>query len=384
MRSTTTVRVALRLVSFVAIVSSEASGAARDLIAASALFAEPTLRLVEMNPAGTHIAAHAVHSGAHGILVQEVETGAVEPVFRTEDPIVFGWLDNDTLIVVAAGERRLRTYLLELTQQEYWLDFEEVEIRARGWPLFKSLLASNDDQLLWSTREGGDTCVYRVPTSELVDPQERNRLPDRDHRVACTSGRVTDWVSDRNGVVRAALAVEDPDDPEWVLRYRAKAGDKWRELARWDDVDDVAEPVGLASNDHDLLVLSRQQRDKRALVEYLIDDRELGKLVYAHPNVDVVGVLYDYNGSEVQAAVYEQGGLRRYHHLSEFGLRQQQWLDESYPAQSVAVTSLTSDRRWLTVLVTGPRNPGNYYVVNTEDRRSIDVGNTPGEHASRW
>ena len=142
--------------------------------------------------------------------------------------------------------------------------------------------------------------------------------------------------------------------------------------------------MGLASNDHDLLVLSRQQRDKRALVEYLIDDRELGKLVYAHPNVDVVGVLYDYNGSEVQAAVYEQGGLRRYHHLSEFGLRQQQWLDESFPAQSVAVTSLTSDRRWLTVLVTGPRNPGNYYVVNTEDRRSIDVGKTmPRLNASR-
>ncbi len=342
--------------------------------AAETFFSEPTLRAIELNPSGTHAAAHALYSGSHGILIQELATGAVEPVFLTEEPIVFGWIDSDTIAVLVEGKVRPRTRLVELTQRESGLDFEVRRVRAKGLPDFTGMLASTDDTLLWSTYTDGSSFAYRVPTDELVEPHGKERLPDRKYQVAHSPGMVLKWVSDRNGVMRAALTRQDSEDSEFALRYRDDAESKWRELGRWDDEEDVAIPVGLASNDHDLLVLSRNQRDTRALLEYHVDDPRFGRVIYADPGTDVSGVLYDFHGAEVQAAVYERNGLRRYHHLSEFGTQQQQWLDERFPGQSVAVTSVTRDRTWLSILVTGPRNPGNFYVVRTKDHRVVDIG----------
>lgn len=355
---------------------SDAIPEASKPIPASAMFGEPTLRLVEINPSGTHAAALAVHDGTHGILVQELETGAVEPVFRTAQPFVFGWVDDDTLIATVAAESGFESSLVELDQKEYWLEFEERRVEAVGRPDFEHLLAGNDDELLWLTWDEDSSFAYRVPTGELVEPRGRGRLPDRKYRIARMSGFVGEWVADRDGVLRAALAIEDPEDPEWVLRYREDADSGWRELGRWDDPDAAVAPVGLAANGRDLLVLSRDQRDTRALLEYEVDERKLGRIVYADPNTDVVGVLYDYHGAEPQAAVYQRGGLRRYHHLTEFGAQQQKWLEETFSGQSVAVTSLTLDGRWLSVLVTGPRNPGSFFVVRTGEEKAIDVGRT--------
>ncbi|MDJ0847705.1 MAG: prolyl oligopeptidase family serine peptidase [Myxococcota bacterium] len=350
------------------------SWGAGKLIPAHEMYAAPALQLVEMNPSGSHIAAHALHSGTHGVLIQEVATGEVEPVFRAKQPIAFGWVDDDTLVVAVHGRNVIDSYLIELDQQEWQLGFQKHRVKAAGWPVFKGMLAATEDELLWATWDEERSRVYRAPTSELLDPQGRGSQPHKRHLVGATSGWAQGWVVDRRGVVRAVLAVQNPKDPEWVLRYRAGPGEKWVELDRWEDEDDAARPVGLASNDRDLLVLSREERDTRALVEYLVSERKLGEVVFANPGIDVVDVLYDYHGAEVQAAIYESGGLRQYHHLREFDAGQQQWLEERFPGQSVALTSLTLDRHLMSVLVSGPRNPGDFYVVDTKNERVLDVG----------
>ena len=89
-------------------------------------------------------------------------------------------------------------------------------------------------------------------------------------------------------------------------------------------------------------------------------------MIYANDSADVVSVLHDYNRSEVLAAIYERVGLRRYHHLTGFGARQQQWLEHRFPDQSVTVTSLTLDRQRMTAFVSGPRNPGTFFWIDPE------------------
>ncbi len=368
-----TLRPVILALALTALLATPSRGAGK-LIPAGEMYAAPALRLVELNPSGSHIAAYALHSGTHGVLIQEVATGAVDPVFGAEDPITFGWVDDDTLVVVVRGGKALKSYLIELDQQEWQLEFQKHRVKAAGWPVFKGMLASNEDELLWATWDEERSRVYRAPASELLDPQGPASQPHKRHLVGDTSGWARTWVVDRRGVVRAVLAVRNPEDPEWVLRYRVGPGARWQELDRWEDANDAAMPVGLASNDRDLLVLSREERDTRALVEYLVNERKLGKVVFASPGIDVVDVLYDFHGAEVQAAVYESGGLRRYHHLREFEAEQQRWLEERFPGQSVALTSLTLNRHMMSVLVSGPRNPGNFYVVDTKNEGVLDVG----------
>lgn len=355
-----------------------ASQAGGQLIPARALFGEHAIQSVAVNPSGTHIAALAQLEGTYGVLVQEVETGAIDPVYRGRGEISFlGWVDDNTLVVVENEKSRTRTHLLELDQQEYSLEFEKKRVRADGW--LEDPLPSFPDEVLWARRDSKRSEVFRVPTSELVEPSGSggfsNRIGER-YRLAKMSEFVVAWIPDRHGQVRAALARRGEEEPRAELLYRDEADSGWRDLESWSDLDDLAHPVGFAANGRDLLVLSSEGRDTAALREYLVDEKKIGKLVYANPDADVVGVLYDYVGAEVQAAIYEEGGLQKYHHLKSFGARQQQWLEETFLDQRVQITSLTTDRRFLSVLVTGPTNPGHYYLADTKNEKTLSLGET--------
>ncbi len=110
-----------------------------------------------------------------------------------------------------------------------------------------------------------------------------------------------------------------------------------------------------------------------ALVE-LSSDGELGREIFAHPDADMIGVVGDYTRSEVIGAIYEREGLPSFHYFDSFAARYQRSLEQAFPGRAVSITGASRDQRILVVRTEGPRDPGTFYVLDTETNRARLVG----------
>jgi dipeptidyl aminopeptidase/acylaminoacyl peptidase len=370
-------RVLARVVAPVLILLSAALDAhSAGYVSASSLLRAPEIRQVAVNPSGTLVAASGHNDGTHGLVIQVIEDGFKETVFRSTSPINFRWADGNTLLVVESRSGRNRVITIELDEDAYDLAPKEQEVNAVGWLV--DALPLIDDAVLWAASGQHESRIYRLPMSELIKPsgrrskQGRPRI-NRKYELATLHEWVSGWLSDHAGTPRAALIVKDDDPPRYELQYRSDAGSSWGKIGSW-DAEASPTLAGIAKNGHDLLVFSNDGRDTVALFEYLVDEKKLGAVLYENPRFDLTHIVRDYQGYEVIAVVYREGGLLRYHHLDLEQSAQQRWIEARFPGENMVLTSRTADRRFATAFVNGPRNPGRYYFIDAKEQRTIDIG----------
>ena len=337
-----------------------------------ALFAYPALQHVMVNPSGTLIAAHGFRDDTHGLLVQTVGTREIETVFRSGADLEYWWEDDDTLIV--RTEPHGSHVVIELGRREGAEPLEEQRVRRPG--RLVDPLPLVPDRVLWAGSSPSESHVYRIPIADLLGKGEISQF-----LVARVPGEAIHWISDRDGVPRAALTLgrQRRRDRDLHLLYRADSTSDWEEVGSWrvgpwDDVEALVIPVGIAANGHDLLVLTGKGTNTSALREYLVDEEKLGAVVYENPAFDIVDVVFGYERNELVAVVYEEEGIRRYHYLDPTDAAQQAALDRLFPGKAVRATSHTRDRQFLTAFVSDSRDPGRHYFVDLRKAQTIDVG----------
>jgi dipeptidyl aminopeptidase/acylaminoacyl peptidase len=339
-------------------------------LSAQQLFGAPSIREVLISPSGRYLAAVASTSHANFVLVRETERGHPVVALRKKREIVdLSWVDGDELVVSLEGDRDLDFHRISIQAVGDELTTEEKWIATRGW--LADPLPNVEGTVLWARFDGSRTEVYRAPLAELALGRG---APSSRHRVAEMRGRVPWWIADRSGVVRGALRVEDESPPTAELFYRESADAPWRSLFRSTDPDRGRRPVGIASNGRDLLVLSNESRDTWALYELDVATGKLGRELFAHPDLDVVRIKYDYSGTEIIGAVVLEAGLPSYHYFDAFAARHQRSLEHALPGRAVVITSASADGRYLAVVAWGPREPGTYYVLDTTTREAREVG----------
>jgi dienelactone hydrolase len=346
-----------------------AASAHADPITSEALLRAPALQRVALNPAGTLSFVQGYNAGTQTVTVRTTSNGASTTVFSHDGAIEVEWEDDDTLIV-QAGEGGPRS-VIDLELLDFGVVSRAREVTARGW--FIDPLPLVPGEVLWADWDGAQSAVFRVPIEELLRPANGS-APDAKYLVARLSKPVIHWVADAQGVPRAALTLADDDPIRVGLLERASADGRWRELGEWSPIDPFPFPVGMAADGRDLLVLSSEGSDTAALRRYDVDERRIGEVIFAQPGADVSGVVLGYHSSEVIAAYWESAGIRRYHYFDEFDSAQQKWLDERYPDQAVHLTSRTVDRRLFTILVSGPRNPGELHLLDAQKRTVRKLG----------
>ncbi len=227
------------------------------------------------------------------------------------------------------------------------------------------------DEVLWAKSWGAATLAYRIPIAQLTDPESKDI---EQYVVARVPGRVWNWIWDRSGVPRAALALTDIDPFTQKLLYRSDEDSDWTTLGSWGAFEMPPKPLGMAENGRDLLVVSAEGSDTAALREFLVEDEELGAVIYANPSFDVADAVFSSESGDLIAVVYEEDGIRRYHYLDPLDSAQQTSLEQLFPTKAVHLTSYSRNRRFLTVLVNDPRDPGHHYFVDTQRGKTVDVG----------
>jgi len=350
--------------------------AAPAWLSADALFRAPILGSVVLSPSGELLAAVGVDQRQDAVLVRRRAGGERVVALRSAEEIeAIDWVDDRNLLVYVDDDGDSEFYVVSVSSGEAGLVTEETWIRAPGWLV--APVPNSVGEVLWASAGRSETTVFRVPLAELT---RSHSAPDPRYEVARLPGFVPRWIADRHGVVRAALRIEpDQTSVDVELLYRASKEAGWKRIYRTeidsdDDRGQLRIPLGLATNDRDLIVVSNEGRDTRALIEMDARTGTLGSVLFSHPRSDVTGVIYDYSGTELIAAEYEDAGLRRYHHFDSFAARYQKSLEHALPERTVAISSASRDGRFFCVLATGPRDPGTYYVLDTSAREATPVG----------
>jgi dienelactone hydrolase len=351
------------------------AGSARAGHSAALLFSEDGIQDVIVSPRGEWVLAHAVHGRAHGLLLQGQGFDSVRTAFAALQPIVeMAWAGRDAyLAVFATGDGHFRTLLGRVVAGEGEAELEHEWIDAPGGLVDPLPLV--DDAVLWEFDHRGRNSVHRVGLEDLVHFHDENRLGGRSieigETVASIRGSARRWITDRRGQPRAALLWEEG---VWSIRVRPEGEDEFREVYRFDETDDAAAryPVALTPDGTKLVVAAYHGRDTLGLFEADMQG-EIQGVLFVQDDVDVADVVIDRIDGGLIAAVTFEGGESRFHYFDSYAGQQLEPLREAFPKEEVHVVSADADRSVLVFRVSGPNDPGTYYLRNGSKGETIRI-----------
>ena len=333
---------------------------------AEVLFPQAGIRWAKVSPTGSWIAATAQHGDIKGVLVQRIGVADVVTVLGTEDWVgELEWVGPDAVFCRVHADGGWRTLLVRLEFHDNKTTFKIERLRIPG--ALVDPLPLRAGEVLWHFRERGKGSIHLVTIEEILsygdEDKRRTRLKEVGDQLAVFNGSVGNWVVDHRGYPRGAIRRNDED--EVSIWARGASDTKFRKIYSYvDDADDEGEVdlLGMTRDGLKFVVRAYHDGDRLGLFEMDSQTGKIGAPLFLHDDVDVTGVLIDYISHDLIAAVYEVGGDRKFHYFDSY---RNKFLDSwkgEHSKESIQVMSGTLDRRFYTVRVAGPQNPGTFYV----------------------
>ncbi|MXV12709.1 S9 family peptidase [Xanthomonas sp. LMG 8992] len=216
--------------------------------------------------------------------------------------------------------------------------------------------------------------VIRVyPFSVTQDPYSRTEVLDvysgrRRPLVGSPKVRGAKFFADEQGKVRFALGADA--DRASKLFYRSADGGDWRLLNDETVSHHVEEPLGF-SEDGEVAYLRVEQASGTDAIEAWNAASGERKVVARDPMADPYDTLYRH-GTHVPIGIVVLGDKPHtlFFDSASPEAKTQRSLEAAFPGQSVYVTSSTRDGRLNLVQVTSGRNPGEFYLFDTEAKKA--------------
>ncbi|MCH7869171.1 MAG: S9 family peptidase [Myxococcales bacterium] len=335
-------------------------------LAAETLF--PALRIngVTVSPSGDWALARAVNGEMHGLIAQKLGSKRATAVFGTEDAIhAVYWVGKDRFVVIFTEDSSV--LVARIYEQEGEPRIERHMIRAPGG--LADPLPLVDDFVLWQVRYPSKSSVQRIQLQDLIDYRGEmdGRVMHLGETLGTIRGSVSDWVVDRSGNPRAALR---DDDGTLEILTRAVDVKSFRVVYSFEeDSGNEIYPKSVAPGGEALIVLAYGGHDTMGIHEFEPESGTLGARIFGRDDVDVTDVLFDPIHGDLIAAVYEDGGQRRYHYLD----RDVEGICGDKSSDSRAVFSRSADRRIYSVKASSPTNPGTWYLCDASTRSAVVV-----------
>jgi dienelactone hydrolase len=345
-------------------------------LSAESLFQVQGIWSVSVSPSGNWALAHAVRGGIHGLLVQKVGSLQVIPVFVADEPLAgVSWVGADSIAIhlQASGQRTVLAGWLRETDGDVALDWHRIP--APGW--FVDAVPRLDGSLIWEFEYGGYNSVHRIELEELVQYHERDRTRARSIEIGETLARVKgsarNWIIDRDGHPRAYTTY---DEGTYTIFARTGNSGSFRKVYSYAESDEAAAVVPLALHETGtkLVVRAYKGNDTVGLYEFDVATGEIGSKVYDRPDVDITHGMFDPIHGELIAAIYEEGGERRFHYLDSYASEQLEELRGQFPKEELAIVSRSADRSFCALAVSSSTNPGTYFLRDEPTGQVIEVG----------
>ena len=340
------------------------------------LFKKPEFSSIALSPNTKLMAAIAPYKGRNNLVVLDLDKKVLNRVTAATDTDIqqFFWLGNGRL-VFSTGD-----------QQGF-------EFRGNGGVYAIDVDGSNARELNKSSREkqgegqrilrvysplgpvrGSSEEIYVNSNERSDDSNDIYRVNTRTGRKTLitfdTPGKVDRWVFDKDQIARAALT-QDRKGMSAAFYYRADEKAPWQKMYEWDLLDEEITPEAFDRNDK-LYVTSNVGRDTKALYEYDVAGKKLGKLIYGDDRYDLssptvwgsgrVGIRFASEDADDQIiGVSYTADKPKTVWFDEKFAKVQAELDRTFPG---AINTFGAIKDQMLVTTRSDRNPGTVYMFD--------------------
>ncbi|MCR8855220.1 S9 family peptidase [Lysinibacillus sp. FSL R7-0073] len=232
----------------------------------------------ELSPDGNYITFASAWENRSNVFVKKMNDNS-EPVrvsnSKDRDIAGFFWKDDALLYLKdKGGDENFHIYSTTFNGS--------VEKDLTPYPnvtvgILDSLQGVKDEILIMMNKE--DATVF--------DVYKLNVKTGNTTHVAKNPGNITNWLADRNGNVRVAVAT---DGVEGAVLYRDSEKDEFRPFIKMGAGDEVM-PLAFSKDNKFIYATSNKGRDKVEVVKYDLQGNE--EVIMSNDEVDVSGVLYN-------------------------------------------------------------------------------------------
>jgi len=265
-----------------------------------AFFGNPAVSQPTLSADGKTFAMIMSKGDLQIIVTRDVSGDQSLPVAKIDDPAMrlswLGWANADRILISgqfrdpdAPGVRARATRLFGVDR-----DGKNFGSLGRKWPRFGQgawPVQFQDSIIHWTPDDPKTVLIgFRSPLEEHPEVMRMDVDTGALKRVQAGINGIDEWYADPEGRIRAGLA---SDDDRYQLWARTGPEEPLRKV-----IDDEAFGgsgptfAGFHSDPQRIYVLA-PEGDRRALFEFDIVERKLGRLVFSHPDVDVDGIEQD-------------------------------------------------------------------------------------------
>jgi dipeptidyl aminopeptidase/acylaminoacyl peptidase len=343
----------------------------------------PVINAAQVSPDGKYLGIMKIPAKDANPVIEVYEAANLDkenPVFTLNaDPMEitnFFWAsDNDIIFYL---RQKVRNKIEGFNRGVYETRLAVVDVESKEMeafdetnPLIENLLESEPDKIIISFQEGGDD----GPGSKLSEAFRPRAYWEFDLNKGTKELLVRGTISrgqvefDGNGNSWLARGYDDVDN-ELVWYWRQPGSKKgWREFRRQDfDKLETFEVLELDDTQPDhILVRADNGDDKLGLWSYNVNTGNFDELIYRRSDVDVYGVRYHSNTwtypDRVTGVTYFKDKLHVEYFDEIEGAVYGQLAEVIPNSYNISIPSRSRDGNTMTVLNTGPRDPGTYYLL---------------------
>lgn len=316
---------------------------------------------VQISPTGEYLAA-SIHHDTTGIfqVLNRADYSIKRSFNMGEDRRVgsFYWLD-DKSVVMTASYRNEHSNTFHRGRNSQRINIETGQFR----PMPRGNVLS-----LW--RDNPDHVLVSGYSTRYTEVDKLNIRSGRRVKVARSASPRASFVfnRDRDIVFSIGESVED------VTKVHQREGHgKWELIQSTPYGEKGWRPFRYGPQDDTYYTYDHRGATTRGIGLYNSKTRE-HKLLYRHDVVDIGGSMTDYYGNLV--AVRLDHHYPQYVYLNPDHLMAQAHasLRRLFPDEFVRITSLTKDSKAMIILVSGDRNPGQFFLVDLQTLKSSFIG----------
>jgi dipeptidyl aminopeptidase/acylaminoacyl peptidase len=182
--------------------------------------------------------------------------------------------------------------------------------------------------------------------------------------LAENPGNISGWMTDHEGKLRVALTTDGVNNS---LMYRETEDSEW-EILFTGNFKESLDPLFFTFDNKNLYVSSNVGRDKSAIRMYDVAKKELGEILFEHPDVDVSNLSYSRKRKVLTTVSYTIDKRER----SFLDAETEAWfkkLEAKLAGYEIGISGRSKDESKLVVRTYSDRSLGAYYFYDiAEDR----------------
>jgi dipeptidyl aminopeptidase/acylaminoacyl peptidase len=319
-------------------------------VALEDFFRDPEKAGYRISPNGEWIAFRAPHKGRMNVFVQRFGDTTAIPVTHETERSVYNaeWESDERIIFVKDIGGDENTHILSVKPDGSGLvdhtPFEKVQAS------IVDILEDRPNELL---------IAHNKRNPQFFDVYLLNTNTGDMKLVAENPGNITQWVTDHEGRIRAAVKTDGVNNS---VLYRAKEDEPFKTVATT-SFKETLTPVLFTFDNKNLYVMSNIGRDKVALVEYDPSAAKEIKELFVHPDVDISGVDYSRKRKVLTEIQFETDKPQK-HFLDEETKRINENIAKQVPDYTFFIARKNKAEDKLLVYVSSDKYFGGYYFYD--------------------